>query len=751
MSDVMTAGIMPGEQGPQLSRRMLLKVSVLAGGGFALAASMPMVARAAAPAATEAAAAGLNAFITIAPDNTITIVGKNPEVGQGIKTMLPMLIAEELDADWDQVRIVQGDTNMALYGPQLAGGSFATPMNWIPMRQTGATARAMLVAAAAQRWGVPAAGLHTEKGRVLDGTGRSLAYGDLATDAAGMAVPAPGTVELKDPANFTIIGRPIAGIDSPRVVRGEPIFGLDTKLPGMVYAAYERAPVFGAKLMSANLDAAKSEPGVSDAFVLEGNGRADQLVDGVAVIASNWWLANRARRKLAAEWDNGEWSSHSTSRYDETARKLMASGQAEEVFASNGDVDAAFASAAKVLEAEYAYPFLAHVPMEPMNCTALMHEDGSLEMWAPSQTPQGGLAGVAEMLGLEPSQVTVHITRTGGGFGRRLTNDYMHQVAAIAQKMPGTPVQLIWSREDDVRTDFYRPAGWHKLRAAVDAEGKLVGFDDHFVTFDAGEGSFNPAAMAPDIFPAKFVPNLRFAQSKMTTAVPMGALRAPSSNALAFVMQSFLDEVAVATGKDLPTLMLELVEGVEPEPDEQGFGGMSSPGFNPHRLAAVTKKVVEMAKWGEPVADGHALGFGFYWSHMGYFAEVVEASLSDAGQPLVHNVWAAGDVGSHIINPFGAMNQVEGAIIDGIGQAIQLAVEIEGGAVKQSNFHDYQLPRMPMTPQIHVEFVLSDNAPTGLGEPALPPVIPALTNALFALTGKRVRSLPIDKAMFAKA
>jgi len=750
MSDVMTAAPMPGTSS-QLSRRMMLKVSALAGGGFALAASMPMIARAATPAGPEGTAAGLNAFVTIAPDNTITIVGKNPEVGQGIKTMLPMLIAEELDADWDQVRIVQADTDMALYGPQLAGGSFATPMNWIPMRQAGATARAMLVAAAAQRWGVPVGSLRTEKSRVIDGSGRSLTFGELATDAAAMPVPAPETLMLKDAKDFTIIGRPIGGIDSPKVVRGEPIFGVDTQLPGMVYAAYERAPVFGAKLMSANLDAAKAEPGISDAFVIEGNGRADQLVDGVAVIASNWWLANRARGKLAVEWDTGEWASHSSSGYDETARKLMASGQAEEVFASNGDVDAAFASAAKVLEAEYAYPFLAHVPMEPMNCTALMHEDGSLEMWAPSQTPQGGLAGVAEMLGLEPSRVKVHITRMGGGFGRRLTNDYMHQVAAIAQKMPGTPVQLIWSREDDVRTDFYRPAGWHKLRAAVDAEGKLVGFDDHFVTFDAGGGSFNPAAMAPDIFPAKFVPNLRFAQSKMKTAVPMGALRAPSSNALAFVMQSFLDEVAVATDKDLPTLMLELVEGFEPEPDEQGFGGMSSPGFNPHRLAAVTKKAVEMAKWGEPVADGHALGFGFYWSHMGYFAEIVEASLSEAGQPLVHNVWAAGDVGSHIINPFGAMNQVEGSIIDGIGQAIQLAVQIEGGAVKQSNFHDYQLPRMPMTPQIHVEFVPSDNAPTGLGEPALPPVIPALTNALFALTGKRVRSLPIDKALFAKA
>ncbi len=731
----------------QLSRRMLLKVSALAGGGLALVATMPMPARA----ASEGATGELNAFVSIAPDNTITIVGKNPEIGQGIKTMLHMLIAEELDADWEQVRIRQADADTARYGLQLAGGSFATPMNWLPMRQAGAAARAMLLAAASQRWGMPVSALRTQMSRVLDGTGRSLSYGELATDAAALPVPDPASLTLKDAADFTIIGRAIGGIDSPRIVRGEPIFGVDTQLPGMVYAAYERSYVFGAKLTSANLDAAKAQPGVLDAFVVEGHGSASQLVPGVAVIAANWWLANEARKALAVEWDTGEWASHSSKTYGETARRLMAEGAPQEVFATSGDVEAAFGAAAQVLEAEYSYPFLAHAAMEPMNCTALMHADGRLEMWAPSQTPQSGLTGVAEMLGMEAGQITVHITRMGGGFGRRLTNDYMHQVAAIAARMPGTPVQLIWSREDDLRTDFYRPAGWHRLRAAVDADGRLTGFDDHFITWDLGDGAFNPAAMSADVFPANFVPNLRYAQTKLATAVPMGALRAPASNALAFVMQSFLDEVAVATAKDLPTLMLELVEGAEAAPPVQGFGGMSNPGFDPGRLAAVTRKAMAMANWGQPVTAGHALGFGFYYSHMGYFAEVVEAGISERGVPQVHNVWAAGDVGSHIINPSGALNQVEGSIIDGLGQAMQQAVEIEGGAAKQSNFHDYQLPRMPTTPAIHVEWVLSDNAPTGLGEPALPPVIPALTNALFALTGKRVRSLPIDRALFTTA
>ena len=726
-----------------LSRRTLLKASALVGGGFALTASMPMLARAV---GTEAApaAASLNAFIAINADNTITIIGKNPEIGQGIKTMLPMLIAEELDADWDQVSIEQGNVDAARYGLQIAGGSFATPLNWMPMRQTGAAARAMLIAAAAQRWGVPAAGLRTEPSMVVDpASGRKLSYGDLASDAAAMPVPDTASLQLKNAADFRIIGKSVNGIDSPRIVRGEPIFGVDTQLPGMVYAAYERAPVFGAKLVSANVDAAKAAPGVIDAFTVQGNGNPAELVDGVAVVASNWWLANRARAQLAPVWDNGEWAGHSTAKYNADARAAMASGEAQAVFSEKGDTAAAFAAADKVIEAEYSYPFLAHVAMEPMNCTALLREDGVMEMWAPSQLPQGGQQSVATYLGVSADKVVVNLTRMGGGFGRRLNNDYMVQVAAIAKQMPGTPVQLIWSREDDLRSDFYRPAGWHKLRAAVDATGKMTGIEDHFITFDIGGGAFNPAVMSADEFPAKFLPNVRYAQTKMHTAVPMGALRAPTSNAVAFVFQSFLAEVAEATGKDLPTLLLEIVEGAEPEAPVMGFGG-PNPGFDPRRLRAVTNKVVDMAGWGEPVADGHALGFGYYYSHQGYFAEVVEASLNERNQVVVHKVWVAGDVGSTIINPTGALNQVQGSVIDGIGQALALAVDIDGGAARQSNFHNYQLPRMPVTPEIVVEWVMSDNSPTGLGEPALPPVIPALTNALFALTGKRIRDLPID-------
>ncbi len=727
-------------RGPELGRRSFLKVSALAGGGLALTASIPMMGKAMA----SSGPAELNAFITINPDNTITIIGKNPEIGQGIKTMLPMLIAEELDADWDLVSIEQGHTSMEKYGLQIAGGSFATPLNWIPMRQTGAVARAMLLEAAAMRWGVDAASLITEPSVVVDpASGQRATFGELASEAAMLQVPDMASIALKDDDDFRIIGRAIAGIDSPKIVRGEPIFGVDTQLPGMVYAAYERAHVFGSKLISADVDAAKAQPGVIDAFIIEGNGKADELVDGVAVIADNWWLANKARSVLAAQWDTNGWDTHSSTQYEEDARRFMAEGSPQESLSSKGDVDAALASAAKVVEAEYSYPFLAHAAMEPMNCTALYNEDGSIEIWAPSQTPQGGLAEVAAYLGITPDKVTVNITRMGGGFGRRLNNDYVVQVAAIAKNMPGTPVQLIWSREDDVRSDFYRPSGWHKLTAALDDDGKIAGLKDHFVTWDISGGAFNPALMSEAEFPFNYLDNVSYDLTKMPTAVPMGALRAPTSNAIAFIFQSFLDEIAQASGKDLPNLLLEIVEGAEPEADTMGFSG-PQPGFKPQRLRDVTNKVMEMSNWAGGGQEGRALGFGYYWSHQGYFAEVVEASLSDRNQIQVHNVWVAGDVGRHIINPFGALNQVEGSIIDGLGQAMQLAVEIEGGGVKQSNFHNYPLPRMPMTPEIHVDWVKSDYNPTGLGEPALPPVIPALTNALAALTGNRVRDLPID-------
>jgi isoquinoline 1-oxidoreductase beta subunit len=351
------------------------------------------------------------------------------------------------------------------------------------------------------------------------------------------------------------------------------------------------------------------------------------------------------------------------------------------------------------------------------------------------------------MLELPPEKVKVHMTRMGGGFGRRLTNDFMSRSAAIAAEMPGVPVQLIYSREDDIHSDFFRPAGWHRLRASVDGSGKLTGFEDHFVTFGNGKEVANfSASMSETEFPAEFVPNVRYGYSTMETQVPMGPLRAPRSNGFAYVMQSFLDEVAQAQGRDLPALMLDLLSESKTLPG----GGFrpDMPGFSSDRARAVIEKVLAMSDWktDAPQGGGRGKGFGFYFSHYGYFAEVVDASVSAEGDIMPHHVWVAGDVGKQIINPFGALNQVEGSVIDGLGQAISQVIHLKDGKLVQSNFHDYHLPRMPITPTIDVEFIKSDNPPTGLGEPALPPVVPALVNAIYAATGKRIRSLPISKS-----
>lgn len=735
------------EAGPMdgsLGRRAFLKASLLAGGGLLIDATLPI------PAGAAAGMGGgtLGAFIAIAPDGRVTITGKNPEIGQGIKTSLPMIIADELDVDWDQVTVTQAMVNEALYGPQTAGGSRATPANWMPMRQAGAAARALLVDAAARRWGVPADGITTRSGRLLhEASGRSLGYGDVAAEAAALPMPDSAKVRLKDPAEFRIIGRPIGGCDSPKVVRGEPIFGIDTRLPGMLYAVFERCPVFGGTLKSADLDAVRGQPGVRQVLTVKGNGRPESLVDGVAILATNWWLANQARQALTVEWDEGPGAAQSTEAYDALAKALFDGKPQAELFRA-GDVEGALAGAAKRITADYAYPYLSHAPLEPQNCTALWREDGTLELWAPTQMPQRGRGLVAEALGLKPEAITMHMPRIGGGFGRRLMNDYVVQAAAIARQVPGTPVKLVWSRTEDIQHDFYRPAGWHRFTAGFDVAGKPTAFAAHFVTLTRGGKPVSGGEFDFQELPALMVPNLLFAQSGIDSVVPTGPMRAPRSNGLAWAYQSFLDEVAQASGTDLPTLLLGLLGEPRALPPRQG----SQVQFHTGRARGVIEKALAMSSWPVRPVAGSGKGFAFYFCHLGYFAEVVEAAVAQDGTVRVPRVWVAGDIGSQIVNPSGAENQVRGSVIDGLGQALGgLSIKLTAGRVEQENFDTYPLPRIPGTPDIAVEFVASDVPPTGLGEPALPPVIPALCNAVFAATGKRVRKLPLDTAGFSRA
>ncbi|MDB6089115.1 MAG: aldehyde oxidase and xanthine dehydrogenase molybdopterin binding protein [Gammaproteobacteria bacterium] len=745
------SGGMTEETGSGFSRRSFLAASAFAGGGLLLDFSVSAAASAA-PGQPDMAAATVNAYIRITPDDIVTIQAKNPEIGQGVKTMLPMLIAEELDVDWKNVRTEMAVLDPAKYGPQFAGGSFTTPMNYDPLRRAGAAGRQMLVAAAAQTWHVPEAECETTPGVVHHKpTGRTLKYGALAAKASKLPPPDLKTVKLKDPKDFRIIGQAIGGVDSPLIVAGKPIFGIDVSVPGMRYAVYEKCPVHGGTVVSANVDAIKALPGVRDAFVLKTSavgpapfaGMQVGALDGVAIVADTWWQANKALEKLVVQWDEGPAATQSSAGFARQAAELAKQAPTK-IVRSDGDTKGALAGAAQTVQASYFYPFLAHVPLEPQNCTAHFH-DGKVEIWAPTQNPGAGRTLVAKTLGIPDTDVTIHIIRCGGGFGRRLASDFIVQAAMISRQA-GAPVKLLWNRKQDIAHDMYRPAGFHYFTAGLDAKGKLVALRDHLVTFGEGNKFNDSATISPTEFPARLLENLEFGMSAMPLGLPTGPLRAPGSNGLAFAFQGFLDEVAHAAKQDPLQFRIDLLGAPRVLPTPPGPFG-PAPGFDTGRMVGVLELVREKSGWGKQTfAKGTGLGVACYYSHLGYFAEVVKATVDSAGAVRVDKVWIAADVGSPIINPSGALNQVQGSALDGIGAALGQAITVERGRVVQTNFHDLPLLRMNQAPPLEVHFRTTDNPPTGLGEPALPPVIPALVNAIYAATGKRVRKLPIDPA-----
>ncbi|WP_334162475.1 xanthine dehydrogenase family protein molybdopterin-binding subunit [Phenylobacterium sp.] len=694
--------------------------------------------------ATKAQAQGaalqpINAYVKVAPDGMVTITNKNPECGQGIKTMLPMLIAEELDIPWEKVRIEQADNDPQTYGRQFAGGSMATPLHWEDQRRVGAVARAMLIQAAALAWNCPAGECSTQAGVVLHkASNRKATYGSLAGQCAGLTPPDPKSLTLKDPKDYKIIGRATPQYDTAKIVTGQPLFGIDVQVPGMLYATYEKAPVFGAKVASADLAAAQGVKGVKKAFVVDGGASLSGLLPGVAVVADTWWAAKKGRDQLKTQWADHPTAQQGSTGFAKRAAELAA-GAPQRTARNDGDVAAALKGAAKTVEAAYAYPFLSHATLEPQNCTAAV-KDGKVEIWAPTQNPEPGRQLVATTLGIKPEDITIHMIRCGGGFGRRLSNDYMVEAAWIAQET-GAPVKLLWTREDDMRHDFYRPAGFHFLKGGVDAQGNVVAWQDHFVSFGPGGEQFAPSAgMAPTEFPARFVPNCRIDVSTMPLGVPTGPLRAPGSNALSFVMQSFIDELAHAAGQDPVAFRLKLL-------GDQKMVGDGPSGYNAERMRGVVQKVAEVSKWGEKLPARTGKGIAFHYSHLGYFAEVIQVQVAADGTPKVQKAWVAGDVGRQIINPHGAVNQVQGSVLDGVSEALHQKITIENGRTVEGNFDSYPLMRMNESFPVEVHWVITDYPPTGLGEPALPPAIPALTNAIFAATGKRVRELPVDPSL----
>lgn len=701
-----------------VTRRAFLRVTALAGGGMLLGLYPGSAA------GTSVGAGGAlvdftpNPFIRISADGVITIIAKNPEVGQGIRTMLPMLIAEELEVDWRDVKIEQAQADQARYGGQFAGGSTATPSNWDPIRRVGAAGRMMLISAAALEWGVPEADCYAAAGRVHHRpTGRSLGYAQLVERAATLTPPQADRVVLKDPADFRIIGQPIPGVDNQAIVTGKPLFGIDVRLPGMLYASFVKCPVFGGRVRSANLDEVRAAPGIRHAFIVEGGTDLAGLLGGVAIVGDTWWATKKARDILRVEWDNGPTEQQSSQGFQERAEEL--SRQAPQRYLrQDGNAAAALAAAEHRVEAAYSYPFLPHAPLEPQNCTA-HYRDGRLEIWSQSQSPENGRQLVASTLGIAPEAITINMLRGGGGFGRRLMNDYMVEAAWIAREVGGVPVKLLWTREDDIQHDFYRAAGWHYLRGGVDADGRLTAWSNHFISFGEGRTFATAANIGAAEFPARFIPNYELGVSLMPLGVPTGFLRSPRSNAIAFVFQSFIDELAHAAGKDPLQFRLELLG----EPRFVNDTPNPLDGYDAGRMRGVVELVAEQAGWGRSLPPNTGLGIGFHYAHRGYFAEVVQASVTGDGAVKVDRVWVAGDVGRHIINPSNAENQVQGSVIDGLSEAMAQEITIDGGRVVESNFHQVPFVRMPQAPPVEVHFRLTDNDPTGIGEPALPPVI----------------------------
>jgi isoquinoline 1-oxidoreductase subunit beta len=779
-----------------VSRRNFMKVSAAGiGGGFVLAFGLgnadaqqapppgaggpPGGARQGGPGGFGGGApAALNpsAYVRIMPDGKITIWSKTPEIGQGIKTGFGMIIAEELDCKWSDVTVEQAEVNAAKYGQQFAGGSTSINSAWTSLRNAGAAARYLLVAAAAQQWNVPATELTTGDSMVKHAaSNRTATYGSLSTAAAAVPVPAASALTLKARKDWKLLGTRVSGSDNPALVTGKPLFAVDVQLPNMKVAVFEKCPAIGGKAVSANLDEIRKLPNVVDAFIVEENGGVTKVASGVAIVANNTYGALAAKKKLKVVWDETNASKDSWTALTAFAKAEAAKGLGPQVLGTPvGDVDAVFA-AKKPVEGFYTYGFVSHATLEPMNTTAWYKKDPAgdqLEIWGASQMSEGARTAAAGVVGVASANATMHQMRIGGGFGRRINTEYACEAAQISKQAGGIPVKLMYTREDDMTHDFYRAGGFHSLKGATDEQGKLAAWAGHFITFNDGwaaapaaapggaparpPGGVQGGTFSATEFPAQYTPNYRQTQSITPIKTTCGPWRAPGSNVAAWVVQSFLHELSTAAKRDHGEFLLEVFGQKQAAPAPAagggGFGGGGGPGgggLNATRAIGTIKAAMERSGWGKALPKGHFHGLAFHFSHAGHFAEVAEVSVDSKKKVTLHKMTVVGDIGP-IVNMASAENQVQGCIVDALS-TMALEVNIENGRIKEQNFDTYKIARIPVSPVVDVHFLNTTDTPTGLGEPAFPPAAPAICNAIYAATKERIRTLPITRQGFSIA